>query len=196
MAELVQKQDVIAVPAHQQRLRAAARRRPGLDKGVKELLRIGSQDQHCHRSLVRVENRGCHVQIHLVAGWAAEEIAKDRVPRGDRLRDQLLRTGFENGQMRIEREENSAVPAGNDHILVAVRRANRLHVLLNLGRQGGTGRSLQPLANGRTKGSPSGMHAGIAQTLVPPGDDLVGFQSAMTLNSLRFSLRTAWVSWR
>ena len=114
--------------------------------------------------------------MYLVAGWAAEEIAKDRVARGDRLRDQLLRTCVENGQTRIEREEDSTIPAGNDHILVAVRRANRLHVLLNLGPQGSIARSLQPSANGGAKECPPGMHAGIAHPLASPVGDLAGLQ--------------------
>ena len=110
VAELVQKQDVIAVPAYQQRLRAAARRGPRLDKGVEELLRIRPQDQHGYRAVVRVEDRSRHVQMHLVADRAAKKIAKHRVARRDRLRDQLLRMGIENGQAGIEREAECGRP--------------------------------------------------------------------------------------
>src|SRR5208282_5926635 len=114
--------------------------------------------------------------MYLIAGWATEEIAKDCIARGDRLRDQPLRTCVKNGQTRIEREEDSTIPTGNDHILVVVTRANRLQVLFNLGPQGSITRGRQPSANGGAKESPPGMHAGIAYPLASPVGNLIGLQ--------------------
>ncbi len=173
VAELVQKQDVITVPAHQQRLRAAARRGPGLDKGIEELLRVGPQDQHGRRPLVRVKDRGRHVQLHLVA-----DLGSGRNRRRPRRCEEIAcaTNCFALASSTVRRgsseKQDSAVPAGNDHILVAVRLANQLHILLDFGPQGGIARGRQPSANGGAETGPRAVYAGIAQPLASPGDDL------------------------
>jgi hypothetical protein len=100
VAQLVQKEHLVALPAHEQRLGGGAASWPGLDQGVEVIEGRDAERQQPANALVGVADRRNGVEVDLPV-CAAEQVTERRCPAGESARDRFSLDRIESGRVRI-----------------------------------------------------------------------------------------------